>query len=148
MGRGGAWWRAASNALGCPPACAVAPACALCLLPPWLWWEGRPLLHHRMAPLHHVGAPLLLLNASVVVLLNLSTMALIKHTSALTLNVSGVFKDIGAPRTRARPPAHTHAHAHAHAHAHTHAHARARARLLTAVHARLPPRRRRRVPQA
>lgn len=73
----------------------VAPACALCLLPPWLWWEGRPLLHHHMAPLHHVGAPLLLLNASVVVLLNLSTMALIKHTSALTLNVSGVFKDIG-----------------------------------------------------
>ena len=52
-----------------------------------------------MAPLHHVGAPLLLLNASVVVLLNLSTMALIKHTSALTLNVSGVFKDIGAPQT-------------------------------------------------
>jgi len=73
----------------------VAPACALCLFPPWLWWEGRPLLHHHMAPLHHVGAPLLLLNASVVVLLNLSTMALIKHTSALTLNVSGVFKDIG-----------------------------------------------------
>ena len=28
-------------------------------------------------------------------LLNLATMALIKNTSALTLNVSGVFKDIG-----------------------------------------------------
>ena len=142
MGRGGGCWRAASNALGCPPACAVAPACALCLLPPWLWWEGRPLLHHRMAPLHHVGAPLLLLNASVVVLLNLSTMALIKHTSALTLNVSGVFKDIGAPRTRARarPPPRPRPR--------PRPRPCARARLLTAVHARLPPRRRRCVPQA
>ena len=131
-GRGCGWWQAASNALGCPPACAVAPACALCLLPPWLWWEGRPLLHHRMAPLHHVGAPLLLLNASVVVLLNLSTMALIKHTSALTLNVSGVFKDIGAPRTRARarPPPRPR----------PRPRPCARARLLTAVHALLPPR--------
>ena len=138
VGRGGGCWRAASNALGCPPACAVAPACALCLLPPWLWWEGRPLLHHRMAPLHHVGAPLLLLNASVVVLLNLSTMALIKHTSALTLNVSGVFKDIGAPRTRARrrpPPRRRRRPCTS-----TPAHDRARARLRTAVHARLPPR--------
>jgi len=89
-----------------------------------------------MAPLHHVGAPLLLLNASVVVLLNLSTMALIKHTSALTLNVSGVFKDIGAPRTRARrrPPPRPRPCTS------TPAHDRARARLRTAVHARLPPR--------
>ena len=89
-----------------------------------------------MAPLHHVGAPLLLLNASVVVLLNLSTMALIKHTSALTLNVSGVFKDIGAPRTRARrrPPPRPRPCTS------TPAHDRARPRLLTAVHARLPPR--------
>ena len=30
----------------------------------------------------------------VAFLLNLATMALIKHTSALTLNVSGVFKDL------------------------------------------------------
>ena len=73
----------------------VAPACAACLLPAWLWLEGRPLLHHSFAPLRHVGGGLLLLNASVVVLLNLSTMALIKHTSALTLNVSGFFKDVG-----------------------------------------------------
>ena len=95
-----------------------------------------------MAPLHHVGAPLLLLNASVVVLLNLSTMALIKHTSALTLNVSGVFKDIGAPRplpatataaaTATRPP--------------TPAYPRALPR--TPAHAFSRPRRRRHVPQA
>ena len=85
-----------------------------------------------MAPLHHVGAPLLLLNASVVVLLNLSTMALIKHTSALTLNVSGVFKDIGAPRhsRHSRTPA------------------QGRPRPLTPAHAFSRPRRRRRVLQA
>ena len=38
---------------------------------------------------------MLFANASVAFFLNLATMALIKHTSALTLNVSGVFKDIG-----------------------------------------------------
>lgn len=73
----------------------VAPACAVCLFPPWLYLEGVPLMHHAFGPVRRVGVPLLLLNASVVVLLNLSTMALIKHTSALTLNVAGVFKDIG-----------------------------------------------------
>ena len=102
-----------------------------------------------MAPLHHVGAPLLLLNASVVVLLNLSTMALIKHTSALTLNVSGVFKDIGAPQTpwaTAAPQAH--ARSHPRPPTSTSAHARARPHLLTPAHAFLRSRRRRRVPQA
>jgi len=102
-----------------------------------------------MAPLHHVGAPLLLLNASVVVLLNLSTMALIKHTSALTLNVSGVFKDIGAPQTpcaTAAPQAH--ARPHPRPPTSTSAHARARPHLLTPAHAFLRSRRRRRVPQA
>ena len=33
--------------------------------------------------------------ASVAFLLNIATMALIKSTSALTLNVAGVFKDVG-----------------------------------------------------
>ena len=111
-----------------------------------------------MAPLHHVGAPLLLLNASVVVLLNLSTMALIKHTSALTLNVSGVFKDIGAPQTPWATPAPKLTPAHIRARPHPRPHARARLRTpahahtcsrpLTPAHAFLRPRRRRRVPQA
>ena len=51
--------------------------------------------HHHFAPFHHVGLPVLVANASVAFFLNLATMALIKHTSALTLNVAGVFKDIG-----------------------------------------------------
>ena len=61
----------------------VSPACALCLLPPWACLEGQHLVHTHFAPLRHIGAPLLLLNASVVVLLNLSTMALIKRAPAL-----------------------------------------------------------------
>ena len=52
-------------------------------------------MRHNGAALRHVGFATLLANASVAFLLNLGTMALIKHTSALTLNVSGVFKDIG-----------------------------------------------------
>jgi hypothetical protein len=51
--------------------------------------------HNYFAPLRHVGFLVLSANASAAFLLNLATMALIKHTSALTLNVSGVFKDIG-----------------------------------------------------
>ena len=42
-----------------------------------------------------VGALVLIMNASIAFVLNLATMQLIKHTSALTLNVSGVFKDVG-----------------------------------------------------
>jgi len=73
----------------------VAPACAMCLLLPWIYMEGVPLAHHQFMPVRKVGAAILLSNASIVVCLNLATMALIKKTSALTLNVAGVFKDIG-----------------------------------------------------
>ena len=72
----------------------VAPLCALALFVPWAVTELPELSRHRFAAIRHVGALQLLANASVAFLLNLATMALIKHTSALTLNVSGVFKDL------------------------------------------------------
>ena len=73
----------------------VAPLCALVLLPLWAYFEAPAVLHNNFAPIRHVGFPTLFANASVAFLLNIATMALIKHTSALTLNVSGVFKDVG-----------------------------------------------------
>ena len=72
----------------------VAPLCAAALLLPWLVTELPRLSHHNFRAVHRAGALTLLANASVAFLLNLATMALIKHTSALTLNVSGVFKDL------------------------------------------------------
>ena len=72
----------------------VAPICAAALLPAWLWAEASQVSRNTFAPVRKVGGITLLLNASVAFLLNLATMALIKHTSALTLNVSGVFKDV------------------------------------------------------
>lgn len=72
----------------------VAPLCALVLVPPWLATEAALVTKHHAAPMRRVGVLLLLLNASVAFLLNLATMALIKSTSALTLNVSGVAKDL------------------------------------------------------
>lgn len=72
----------------------IAPICFGALFLPWLFMEARLVAMHRFGPIRRVGPLLLLANASVAFLLNLATMALIKHTSALTLNVSGVFKDI------------------------------------------------------
>ena len=72
----------------------VAPLCALALLLPWAITELPELSKHRFAAMRHVGFGILLANASVAFFLNLATMALIKNTSALTLNVSGVFKDL------------------------------------------------------
>ena len=72
----------------------AAPLCAAVLALPWLFFEGEAVTRHRGAAFRRVGAAMLLANASVAFLLNLSTMALIKNTSALTLNVSGVFKDL------------------------------------------------------
>jgi len=73
----------------------VAPLCAAVLLPAWAYLEAAAVCRNRFAPIRHLGFLTLLANASVAFLLNLATMALIKNTSALTLNVSGVFKDIG-----------------------------------------------------
>ena len=54
----------------------IAPLCALVLVPPWLLTEASSLSADGFAPLQRVGAPILLANASVAFLLNLSTMAL------------------------------------------------------------------------
>ncbi|KAL1510812.1 hypothetical protein AB1Y20_007096 [Prymnesium parvum] len=72
----------------------AAPLCALALLAPWAVSELPQLSEHRFRAVRKVGCLTLLANASVAFILNLATMALIKHTSALTLNVSGVFKDL------------------------------------------------------
>ena len=72
----------------------VAPLCFGVLLPAWLVLEAKEVSRHSFASFRHVGYFTLLANSSVAFLLNLATMALIKHTSALTLNVSGVFKDL------------------------------------------------------
>lgn len=71
----------------------MAPLCALVLVVPWLSLEARGVFAHGGAALRRVGALVLVSNASVAFLLNLATVTLIKHTSALTLNVSGVVKD-------------------------------------------------------
>jgi len=72
----------------------IAPLCAAALLVPWALTELHELSSHNFRAVRKVGGLTLLANASVAFLLNLATMALIKHTSALTLNVSGVFKDL------------------------------------------------------
>ena len=72
----------------------IAPTCFLCLLGPWALVEAPYVLADNMAALRHAGGLVLLSNASIAFLLNLATLALIKQTSALTLNVAGVVKDL------------------------------------------------------
>jgi len=72
----------------------VAPLCVVALLPAWLWFEATAISHNHFGPVRRTGVGMLLLNSSVAFFLNLATMALIKNTSALTLNVAGVFKDV------------------------------------------------------
>jgi len=72
----------------------VAPLCVVALLPAWLWFEASAISHNHFGPVRRTGVGMLLLNSSVAFFLNLATMALIKNTSALTLNVAGVFKDV------------------------------------------------------
>ena len=72
----------------------IAPTCFLCLLIPWAHFEARAVLAGEGAAFRTVGALTLLANASLAFALNIGTMALIKHTSALTLNVAGVAKDL------------------------------------------------------
>jgi len=71
----------------------IAPTCLLCLLLPWAHLEA-PIILADLDVFHRAGYLTLLANASMAFLLNIATMALIKHTSALTLNVAGVFKDL------------------------------------------------------
>lgn len=72
----------------------IAPTCFLCLLGPWCLLEAPVVLANGGAALRQTGALALISNSSVAFLLNLATLALIKHTSALTLNVAGVVKDL------------------------------------------------------
>ena len=72
----------------------VAPLCACAIFPAWVYLESEHVSRNDFAPVRKVGLEMLLANAATAFALNLATMALIKHTSALTLNVSGVFKDI------------------------------------------------------
>ena len=68
----------------------MAPLCAVVLFIPWTIREAPIVFTNATIP-----SPVILAsNASIAFLLNLATMALIKFTSALTLNVSGVFKDL------------------------------------------------------
>lgn len=71
----------------------IAPLCAMILMVPWLVVEASNVLADGAAAPRRIGGLILISNASIAFLLNLATMALIKHTSALTMNVSGVFKD-------------------------------------------------------
>jgi len=72
----------------------MAPLCAGVLLLPWAILEAPRVLADGATPIRAVGGVLFVSNMSIAFLLNLSTMALIKHTSALTMNVSGVIKDL------------------------------------------------------
>lgn len=71
----------------------IAPTCLLCLLLPWAHLEAPSILAD-LDVFRRAGLLTLVANSSVAFALNIATMALIKHTSALTLNVAGVFKDL------------------------------------------------------
>jgi len=71
----------------------IAPTCLLCLLLPWAHLEA-PAIFADPHVFGRTGYLTLLANSSIAFCLNIATMALIKHTSALTLNVAGVFKDL------------------------------------------------------
>ena len=72
----------------------IAPLCAVCLLPMWALFEAPRLAHRGLDAFRVVGPLVFAANLSLAFTLNLATMALIKHTSALTLNVAGVVKDL------------------------------------------------------
>jgi len=71
----------------------IAPTSLLCLTVPWTLLEASKWADILVAFVE-VGFLKLAANASVAFVLNLATMALIKYTSALTLNVAGVVKDL------------------------------------------------------
>lgn len=72
----------------------IAPTCFVCLFGPWALIEAPHVLADNAAALRNTGFLVLLSNSSVAFLLNLATIALIQRTSALTLNVAGVVKDL------------------------------------------------------
>jgi len=72
----------------------IAPITATCLVIPWTMLEASSVLKHSGLAIRKVGALMMFSNASLAFLLNLATIILIKNTSALTLNVSGIVKDL------------------------------------------------------
>ena len=69
----------------------LSPMCAACILPYWCLVEAAEVQKRTSA----LPSPLVLLaNCTVAFLLNVASMQLIRATSALTLNVAGVFKDV------------------------------------------------------
>ena len=72
----------------------VGPLTILALVVPWLVTEAPDVFANGLEAVRRTGAPLLLANASLAFALNIASMAAIKHTSALTMNVAGVVKDV------------------------------------------------------
>ena len=82
----------------------VAPLCFCVLLPAWITLEAKHVSRHHFAAIRHVGG-LTLLASVVAFFLNLGTMALIKQTSALTLNISASSRTSSSSSTRSSSPA-------------------------------------------
>ena len=71
--------------------CYVAPACLLFLLVPFVFVEGGRLMDYNGGK---VGPGILLLSAASAFALNCAVFLLIGKSSALTMNIAGVIKDL------------------------------------------------------
>jgi len=72
----------------------IAPVCTVALLPVWAAFEATRLNARGVEAFAAVGIGIFALNLCLAFVLNIATMALIQNTSALTLNVAGVIKDL------------------------------------------------------
>ena len=72
----------------------IAPLCAAALLPVWALFEAPRLAARGTEAFTAVGGGIFAVNLCLAYILNIATMALIQNTSALTLNVAGVIKDL------------------------------------------------------
>lgn len=71
----------------------MCPSCLVILCTMWLASEGPRLCSLNMQPIHAIPPLYLCTNAACAFLLNASSMLLVKYTSALTLNISGIVND-------------------------------------------------------
>ena len=72
----------------------IAPVCTVSLLPVWAAFEATRLTTRGAEAFAAVGTGIFAVNLCLAFVLNIATMALIQNTSALTLNVAGVIKDL------------------------------------------------------
>ena len=72
----------------------IAPVCTAALLPVWAVFEATRLSARGAEAFAAVGIGIFTVNLCLAFVLNIATMALIQNTSALTLNVAGVIKDL------------------------------------------------------